>query len=325
MWRIDPRPVWLDRGERAATKALKMNPSTAAAYRSLGRVAQHRRALADATGKFEKAIELDPKYAEAMCSLAWISIEQKKYDESLYWSSEALKVNQGSQEANLLRGLAYMDQRNYAIAERTFRELVRLHPDYSRGHLYLGETLQKAGRFEEARDAYLASMECTDFDPESYRMLGLVQLYIGDVEAARTTFMRAIEEEIFEFTAHYYIGLIQRLKGDLTGAFASWQSARLLAERMLTKDPNDQLARLHLGLAKAALGDRAAYDEVAAVRSEEPDNGEMAFFEARVAQMLGDLVQAEACVFEATQMPTGPSHAEYSADPHFKIDWQRSA
>lgn len=322
MWRIDPRPVWLDRGEKAALKALKMNPDTAAAYRSLGRVAQHRRNLDDAVRKFEKAIELDPKYTEAMCSLAWISAEQKKYDSTLYWSSEALKVNQGSQEASLLRGLAYMDQRNYAHAERTFRELVRLHPDYSRGHLYLGETLQKQGRFDEARGAYLAARECTDFDPESSRMLGYVLLYMGEFEIARSTFMKAIEHEIFEFAAHYHIGLIQRIQGDLTGALTSWQSSRILSERMLVKDPNDQLARLHLGLAKAAMGDRSAYDDVKTVRDEEPDNGEMAFFEARVAQMLGDVDQAEACVFEATQLPTGPSHAEYMADPHFKINWQ---
>jgi len=323
MWRIDPRPVWLDRGEKAALKALKMNPATPAAYRSLGRVAQHRRNLEDATRKFEKAIELDSKYAEAMCSLAWVSAELKNHDATLYWSSEALKVNQGSQEANLLRGLAYMDQRNYAHAERTFRELVRLHPDYSRGHLYLGETLQKQGRFEEARGAYLAARECTDYDPESSRMLGYVLLYIGDFEMARSTFMKAIEQEIFEFAAHYHMGLIQRMQGDLTGAQTSWQSSRLLSERQLVKDPNDQLARLHLGLAKAAMGDRSAYDDVKAVRSQEPDNGEMAFFEARVAQMLGDVDQAEACVFEATQLPTGPSHAEYMADPHFKIDWKR--
>jgi len=286
-------------------------------------VAQHRRNLEDATRKFEKAIELDSKYAEAMCSLAWVSAELKNHDATLYWSSEALKVNQGSQEANLLRGLAYMDQRNYAHAERTFRELVRLHPDYSRGHLYLGETLQKQGRFEEARGAYLAARECTDYDPESSRMLGYVLLYIGDFEMARSTFMKAIEQEIFEFAAHYHMGLIQRMQGDLTGAQTSWQSSRLLSERQLVKDPNDQLARLHLGLAKAAMGDRSAYDDVKAVRSQEPDNGEMAFFEARVAQMLGDVDQAEACVFEATQLPTGPSHAEYMADPHFKIDWKR--
>jgi tetratricopeptide (TPR) repeat protein len=321
MWRIDPRPIWLDRGERAAKKALKMNPDTAAAHRSLGRVAQHRRNLDEAVEHFQKAVELDPKYADAMCSLGWISSELKKYDSAIHWASEALKVNQGSREANLLRGLAYMDQRNYAHAERAFRELVRLHPEYSRGHLYLGETLQKAGRFEDAKKAYVAAMECVDFDPEVYRYLGRVQVYLGDLEGARATFMRAIEQEIFEFAAHYYLGLIQRIQGDVTAAQASWQSARLLAERMLAKDPNDQLARLHLGLAKASMGDRSAYEEIQQVRSKELDNGEIAYFEARASQMLGDLDQAEACVFEATQLPTGPSHAEYSADPHFKIDW----
>ena len=68
MWRIDPRPIWLDRGERAALKALQINPNRAEAYRSLGRVSQHRRDYDQAIEQFQKAIEIDPKYAEAMCS-----------------------------------------------------------------------------------------------------------------------------------------------------------------------------------------------------------------------------------------------------------------
>jgi len=322
MWRIDPRPTWLDKGERAARRALRMNPDTAEAYRSLGRVAQHRRDHEDAIEHFRKAIEIDPRYSEAMNSLGWIHSEMKKYDSALYWASESLKVNPGGTEANLLRGLAYMDQRNYAHAERQFRELVRLHPEYSRGHLYLGETLQKAGRFSEARDAYRAAMECEDFGPEAYRSLGQVELYLYDLPAARATFMRAIESEIFEFVAHYYVGLIARLEGDENTAQVSWGYSRLVAERAVARDPNDQLARMHLGLAKAALGDRSAYEDIHAARSHEQNNGELAYFEARASQMLGDVDQAEACVFEATQLPLGPSHAEYSADPHFKIDWK---
>jgi superkiller protein 3 len=302
-----------------------MDPKTPAAYRSLGRVYQHRREHEKAIEFFEKAIELDPKYAEAMCSLGWVYSERKKFDAALYWANEALKVNPGVLEASLLRGLAYLDQRNYANAERTFQELNRLYPDYSRGHLYHGEVLQKQGRFAEAKQAYETAQQCRDFDPESFRDLGRIEIYLNQLDRAQATFMRAIESEIFEFAAHYYLGLVSRLQGDEAGAQTSWLSAKLLAERLAAKDPRDQYARLFLGLAKAALGDRTAYEHIQSVRREEPDNGEMAYFEARAAQMLGDLDQAEACVFEATQLPLGPSHAEYSADPHFKLDWARPA
>ncbi len=133
--------------------------------------------------------------------------------------------------------------------------------------------------------------------------------------------MQAIEEEAYEFAAHYFIGLVARLKGEATAAQTSWQSAKVLTERQLQKDPNDQYARLFLGLTMAAMGDREAYTHIHEVRKSEPGNGELAHFEARVAHMLGDVEQAEACAFEATQLPLGPSHAEMSADPHFSVAW----
>ena len=111
--------------------------------------------------------------------------------------------------------------------------------------------------------------------------------------------------------------MISRMQGDEAAAQASWQNAQVLAERVLVKDPNDHYAKLFLGLAKAAQGNRAGYDDIQAVRKVEPNHGELAFFEASAAQLLGDYDQAEACVFEATQLPLGPSSAECAADPHF--------
>ena len=322
MWRIDPRPIWLDRGEKSAQKAIDIDPDTAAAYRSLGRVSQHRRNFETALEQFHKAIEIDPKYAEAMCSLGWISSEAKDYDQALHWAAEANKASPGNPDAALLRGLTYLDQRNYANAERAFKELVRLHRDYSRGHLYLGESLQKSGRFEEAKKEYLTALDCPDYDPEAIRNLGRVQIYLNEFDDARDTFMRAIEDEAYEYAAHYYLGLVARLGGDVAGAQTSWKTAKTLAERQLKRDANDMYARLFLGLTLAAQGDRTAYDHIQEARNTEPKgNGEMALFEARVAHMLGDLDQAEACTFEATRLPLGPSHAEISADPHFSITW----
>jgi len=194
---------------------------------------------------------------------------------------------------------------------------VRLHPDFGRGHLYLGETLQKEGRFLEAKEEYVAAMMGEDFDPEALRDLGRLELYLQQWENARKTFLQAIHEQVFEFAANYYLGLIARMQGDEATAQATWQNAQVLAERVLVKDPNDHYAKLCLGLIKAAQGNREGYDDIQSVRKVEPNHGELAFFEACAAQMLGDYDQAEACVFEATQLPLGPSSAECTADPHF--------
>jgi tetratricopeptide (TPR) repeat protein/predicted Ser/Thr protein kinase len=314
---IDRRPAWLDKAERVARKALEQDPNTAAAYRSLGRVAQQRGDSAKAEENFQKAIEIDPRYAEAMRSLGWLCSERKDFERALYWTGEALKAAPADREASLLRGITYLDQRNYAHAERALRELVRLHPEYGWGHLYLGETLQKAGRFSEARNAFRDATKGDDFEPEAFRNLGRAAVYLHDWDDARETFMRNIGAGIFEFEAHYYLGLIAHLLGNEQAARTSWENSRIVCERAVTKDPSDQYPQLFLGLVRAALGDAGAYDSILTVRRQDPSNGELAYFEARAAQLLGDTDRAEACVFEALHMPLGPSHAEYSADPHF--------
>lgn len=317
MWFIDRRPIWLDKAERAAKKALEVDPQTAPAYRSLGRVCQQRGDFDKAAEHFHKAIDIDPKYAEAMRSLGWLASEKRDFDTALYWAGEALKAQPADPEASLLRGLTYLDQRNYAHAERAFRELIRLHSNYSRGYVYLGQTLQKAGRLEEAYEVFVRATECDDYDPEADRDLACLVLYLGRLDDARAMFLRAMKEESFEFVAHYYLGLIAHLDGDESAAQAAWEMSRTMCERALSKDPNDQYPRLFLGMAKAALGDRSAYEPILAVRKQDEGSGEFAYFEARAAAMLGDRDRAEACITEALLLPLGPSHAEYSADPHF--------
>lgn len=319
MWFIDRRPIWLDKGERAARRALEIDEHAAPAYRALGRVAHQRGDHEKAAEYYRRAIEIDPKYSEAMRSLGWLSSETRDFDSALHWAGEALKAQPGDEEASLLRGLTYLDQRNYAHAERAFRELVRLNPEYGRGHLYLGETLQKAGRFAEAKEAFLAATKCSDFDPEAYRNLGQIEIFLEQWEDARATFLRAIEEELFEFVAHYFLGLIAAVQGNRTAAKAAWENARVHCERTLTRAPDDEYSALFLGLAKAALGDRSGYDPIMKVRRGDSGSGEMAYFEARAAALLGDIERAEACVTEALLLPLGPSHAEYSADPHFSL------
>jgi Flp pilus assembly protein TadD len=76
---------------------------------------------------------------------------------------EALKamVDQNPGDAFLRYGLA-MEHRNSGDLEgamREFRTLMEQHPDYPPAFFHGGQTLERLGREEEAREAYSAGVE----------------------------------------------------------------------------------------------------------------------------------------------------------------------
>jgi tetratricopeptide (TPR) repeat protein len=68
----------------------------------------------------------------------------------------------GSPRASYLLGVAHFRLREFQPAERAFRYAVRLDPTMSRAHYYLGLTMERQGRGDEAIMAYQTSL---DLDP----------------------------------------------------------------------------------------------------------------------------------------------------------------
>lgn len=62
-------------------------------------------------------------------------------------------------EPRLLLGSTYYRQKRYLLAEQTFLQLLRYHPDNAAGYNNLGETLIKLKRFAEAKKALLKAVK----------------------------------------------------------------------------------------------------------------------------------------------------------------------
>jgi len=78
---------------------------------------------------------------------------------------DALKsmLAQNPKDSFLRYGLA-MEYRNAGDLEgavREFRELIAIHPDYSSAYFHGGQTLERLGRLEEARELYEQGVEVT--------------------------------------------------------------------------------------------------------------------------------------------------------------------
>ncbi|MBA3564029.1 MAG: tetratricopeptide repeat protein [Gammaproteobacteria bacterium] len=148
-------------------------------------------AIARAAPMVERALELDPRLAEAHASLGFL--DRLRHDS--------------------------------AGAERALRHALELNPDYPMAHAWLGLTLTDLGRLREARAEFERAYEADPLSPIIGSNLGFAQLKSGELEAAREHFRRVIEIAP-EFTvAHSGMAHIERKLGRLEKAQEWWERA----------------------------------------------------------------------------------------------------
>jgi len=146
---------------------------------------QRRQSFEFARRMFERAIEIDPGYAQAYagladtCSFLFMEFEpsdevRRQADEA---SRKALELEPGLAEAHASRGLAFLVARQYEEAQREFDAAIRLDPTlfeapyfYARSYFQQGKLAEAATWFERAHAVR----------PEDYQSpILLASIYVG--------------------------------------------------------------------------------------------------------------------------------------------------
>ncbi|MBI5768360.1 MAG: TIR domain-containing protein [Verrucomicrobia bacterium] len=160
--------------------------------------------LARAEGLLDRALKLEPDYAQAHAALAdvWISrsgqagafgtFEHRRSPEKARVMAKiehALRLDPDSAEARASLGAVAWYDWDFTTAERELRRAIALNPNYAPAHSWLGRVMQSQGRTDEA----LAELRlATEIDPLSPVVLAN---YCGRlVEVGRETEALAVAE-----------------------------------------------------------------------------------------------------------------------------------
>jgi adenylate cyclase len=145
---------------------------------------------------FEKAIEIDPEYAQAhaLLALTYVSLGnfrllspkdvQQQADDA---AATAIELNNRLPEAWVARGwLAMTYDFDWRNAEKNFRRVIELAPSSYMGYIGLSMALQMAGRYDEA---LTAARRAYQFDPLNYWTRNM----LAEVNCKRREYDAAIE------------------------------------------------------------------------------------------------------------------------------------
>lgn len=122
----------------AYTSYLATHPDHKKSLYNRGRSFEEVGETAKAVADFETLIELDPKYINAYLSLAKVSYNKRDYNKVLIYTSDAIDLNENSQQAHFLAGraehqLGYFDQ-----ALESYNNAIAINKDFGEAYLYRG-------------------------------------------------------------------------------------------------------------------------------------------------------------------------------------------
>jgi TolB-like protein/DNA-binding winged helix-turn-helix (wHTH) protein/Flp pilus assembly protein TadD len=133
----------------AALKAIEIDPRSAEAHASLGLLLTHRWDWAGAEAEFKQALQLDPRYANAHHWYGdYLSI-MGRHDEALLEARQALVLDPLNLMIGTWVGRRYYLARKYELAIEQGRNTVELDTNFAAAHLLLGEDYVQVGQQQQ--------------------------------------------------------------------------------------------------------------------------------------------------------------------------------
>jgi eukaryotic-like serine/threonine-protein kinase len=192
----------LTTGERQALAAERADVR-AYEYYLQGRQLAHqvrRESFQGALRMYQRAVEIDPRYAKAFAGIAdchsWMYMYYDATEENLRLADEAsrraLELDPGSAEAHASRGFALSLGKQYERARAELGQALALAPSLYEAHYLFGRVCWAEGKLDEAARHFEDAARARPDETEGLAMLATMYGALGDKERAHAANRRAI-------------------------------------------------------------------------------------------------------------------------------------
>ena len=160
-------------------------------------------ANAQARQLFEKAIELDPQYAQAYASLGFTYFvewgwqwnpDPQNLERAFARAQKAAALDDTLPQVHTTLGLIYLYKKQFEPAKAEFERSITLDPNFANAYVQLGSLLASAGQPQEAVRLMERGIRLNPRQPSPIQLnfLGLVYIMLGRHEEGITVLKRAL-------------------------------------------------------------------------------------------------------------------------------------
>jgi TolB-like protein/DNA-binding winged helix-turn-helix (wHTH) protein/Tfp pilus assembly protein PilF len=283
-------------------------------------------ATAQARQLFEKALALDPQYAEAYASLGytyWVewlsrwSADPQTLERVSELAQRALALDDSLPMAHSLLGIFYSQKHQYDQAIAQGERAITLDPNFADSYAVQAEVLIFAGRPEEALQAVEQAMRLNPRCPPWYLVwLGLAYQMTGRYAEAIATWKELLSRSPTAAGANLLLAVsyVEQWAAQQNPDLQTLAQAEAAVQRALALNASDPLDHANLGV--VYLGQKQYEQALAEIERAIASNVNLAEIYALLAAALGRIGRvAEAIAMAEQALRRKP----YSADHHLNL------
>ncbi|MBN2473826.1 MAG: tetratricopeptide repeat protein [Pirellulales bacterium] len=183
----------LDGAMEAYGKALELNPKSAEALCNLGICLSTKGMLDQAESHIGRAVALRPEDQDMQLNLGMVLARQGRCQEAVTRFRKAVQIDPRFVKAhvNLAAALAKLGRNDQVI--ETYRTVLSIQPEYAHAHFELGRALLRGNQVTEAARHFAATIEIDPKGPGAYYYLGQILLQNGRAADAAKCLKQAVE------------------------------------------------------------------------------------------------------------------------------------
>jgi tetratricopeptide (TPR) repeat protein len=276
------------------TRAIRLDPNIAAAYRDRGvmyssMVGDYDKAIAD----YNRAIRLDPNDAWAYTNRGDAYYGKEDYDRAFADYNQAITLDPNDAWAYNNRGIAYHNKKDYDRAIADYTQAIKLDPKYAVAYINRGVAYYNKKDYDRAFADYNQAIRLDPNDAVAYYNRGNAYYDKEDYDRAIADYTQAIKLDPKYAVVYNNRGYAYHGKKDYDRAIADYTQAIRL-------DPNDAVAYYNRGYAYYDKEDydRAIADYTQAIKLDPNDawaytnRGDAYYYKGDYDRAIADYTQA---------------------------------
>jgi len=202
----------------------------------------------EAIVQYQKALEIDPNYADARLDLGNALFSQGKVEEAVKEYSAILKADPENKKASIGVANALAKKGRGDVAASEYAKILESDPNNADAHYNLGLMLSKQGKLDEAAEHYRKALDINPNYAKAHNNLGTLLTQQNKPDEALPHYQEAIRIKPDYAEAHCNLGIVLagqgnvpeaaqhflaavRIKPDYAEAHASLALAYFLTER----------------------------------------------------------------------------------------------
>ncbi len=248
--------------EKTSREEAPSHPETSVDYFNRGKAYADKSKYDLAISDFDKAIEIDPKYAEAYNNRGNAYRGKGEYDRAISDFNKAIEINPGYAGAYLNRGVAYFAKGEYDRAISDYNKAIEINPQYAIAYVNRGAVYNDKGEHDKAISDYNKALEIDPGDAAAYCNRGDTYRSKGQYDRAISDLNKAIEINPGFAEAYVNRGIVYVSKDQYDQAISDFTKAIEINPRLALAYYNRGLAYDQKGKYDLAISDYSKAIEI---------------------------------------------------------------